>query len=68
MIKYRSTKVMQETRRHIVEWMRIRGGQTAQDLVAALGLTRTAVISHLGVLQADASSRAAFGAANGGRT
>jgi predicted ArsR family transcriptional regulator len=44
---------MQETRRHIVELMRIRGGQTVQDLVAALGLTRTAVISHLGVLQAD---------------
>ena len=53
MIKYCSTKVMQETRRHIVELMRIRGGQTVQDLVAALGLTRTAVISHLGVLQAD---------------
>jgi len=44
---------MQETRRHIVELMRIRGGQTVQDLVAALGLTRTAVISHLGVLLAD---------------
>ena len=53
MIKYCSTKVMQETRRHIVELMRIRGGQTVQDLVAALGLTRTAVISHLGVLLAD---------------
>jgi len=44
---------MQETRRHIVELLRIRGGQTVQDLVAALGLTRTAVISHLGVLLAD---------------
>ena len=44
---------MQDTRRRIVELMRIRGGQTVQDLVAALGLTRTAVISHLGVLLAD---------------
>ena len=44
---------MRETRRHIVELLRIRGGQTVQDLVAALGLTRTAVISHLGVLLAD---------------
>jgi predicted ArsR family transcriptional regulator len=44
---------MQETRRRIVELIRIRGGQTVQDLVAALGLTRTAVVSHLGVLQAN---------------
>jgi predicted ArsR family transcriptional regulator len=44
---------MQETRRRIVELLRVRGGQTVQDLVAALRLTRTAVISHLGVLQAE---------------
>ena len=44
---------MQETRRRILELMRLRGGQTVQDLVAVLGLTRTAVISHLGVLQAE---------------
>ena len=44
---------MQETRRRIVEVLRVRGGQTVQDLVAALRLTRTAVISHLGILQAE---------------
>ncbi len=44
---------MQETRRRIVELLRVRGGQTVQDLVGALRLTRTAVISHLGVLQAE---------------
>jgi predicted ArsR family transcriptional regulator len=44
---------MQETRRRIVELLRVRGGQTVQDLVVALRLTRTAVISHLGVLQAE---------------
>jgi predicted ArsR family transcriptional regulator len=44
---------MQETRRRIVELLRVRGGQTVQDLVVALRLTRTAVTSHLGVLQAE---------------
>jgi predicted ArsR family transcriptional regulator len=44
---------MQETRLRIIELLRVRGGQTVQDLVAALRLTRTAVISHLGVLQAE---------------
>jgi predicted ArsR family transcriptional regulator len=44
---------MHETRHRIVELLRIRGGQTVQDLVVALRLTRTAVISHLGVLQAE---------------
>ena len=44
---------MQETRRRIVELLRVRGGQTVQDLVSATGLTRTAVISHLGILQAE---------------
>jgi predicted ArsR family transcriptional regulator len=44
---------MQETRRRIIELLRVRGGQTVQDLVGAMRLTRTAVISHLGVLQAE---------------
>ncbi len=44
---------MQETRRRIVELLRVRGGLTVQDLMVALRLTRTAVISHLGVLQAE---------------
>jgi predicted ArsR family transcriptional regulator len=44
---------MQETRLRIVELLRVRGGQTVPDLVVALRLSRTAVISHLGVLQAE---------------
>ena len=44
---------MQETRRRIVEMLRVRGGQTVQDLVGALHLTRTAVINHLSTLQAE---------------
>jgi predicted ArsR family transcriptional regulator len=42
-----------ETRRHILELMRVRGGQTVPDLVTALRLTRTAVLNHLTTLQAE---------------
>ncbi|HLW59524.1 MAG TPA: helix-turn-helix domain-containing protein [bacterium] len=42
---------MQETRLRIIEMLRIRGGQTVQDLARGLRLTRTAVTSHLAVLQ-----------------
>jgi predicted ArsR family transcriptional regulator len=44
---------MTETRRHILELLRVRGGQTIADLMTALRLTRTAVLSHLATLQAD---------------
>ena len=44
---------MQETRREILELLRVRGGQTVPDLVAALRLTRTAVLNHLATLQAE---------------
>lgn len=45
--------MMQETRQRIVELMRVRGGQTIEELVRALRLTRTAVVSHLSALQAE---------------
>lgn len=44
---------MQETRRRIVELLRVRGGQTVQELARALRLTRTAVVSHLSALRAE---------------
>ncbi len=44
---------MQETRYQIVELLRVRGPQTVEDLVRAMGLTRTAVTTHLASLQAD---------------
>ncbi len=44
---------MQETRRSIVELLRVQGGQTVDDLARALKLTRTAVTSHLAGLQAE---------------
>ncbi len=44
---------MQETRRRIVELLRVQGGQTVHDLARALELTRTAVTSHLARLQAE---------------
>ena len=47
-------KVMQETRRRIIELLRIQGGQTVRDLTASLRLTRTGVINHLAALQAAA--------------
>lgn len=46
-------QAMQERRFRIVELLRVRDGQTVQDLMVALRLTRTAVISHLRVLQAE---------------
>ena len=44
---------MQETRREILELLRVRGGQTVPDLMTALRLTRTAVLNHLTTLQAE---------------
>jgi predicted ArsR family transcriptional regulator len=44
---------MQETRRSILESLRVRGNQTVADLVQAVGLTRTAILNHLATLQAD---------------
>ena len=44
---------MSDTRRRIVDLLRVRGSQSVEDLVAALGVTRTAVVSHLSALQAD---------------
>lgn len=44
---------MRDTRRHILERLRVRGPQTVPDLVAALHLTRTAVLNHLATLQAE---------------
>lgn len=45
--------VMRDTRREVLERIRVRGGQTVPDLVAALRLTRTAVLNHLTALQAE---------------
>lgn len=45
--------VMQETRRQILESLRVRGNQTVSDLIETLGLTRTAILNHLTTLQAD---------------
>ncbi len=44
---------MQETRWLIVERLRMQGSQTVEDLVESLGVTRTAVTSHLSALAAD---------------
>jgi predicted ArsR family transcriptional regulator len=44
---------MSDTRRHILERLRVRGPLTVQDLVLALHLTRTAVLNHLTTLQAQ---------------
>jgi predicted ArsR family transcriptional regulator len=44
---------MQETRQRIVELLRVRGGQTIEELARVLHLTRTAVVSHLSALQAE---------------
>ncbi|HEV2358329.1 MAG TPA: ArsR family transcriptional regulator [bacterium] len=44
---------MDDTRSRIVELLRVRGGQTVQDLARSLHLTRTAVVSHLSALRAE---------------
>jgi predicted ArsR family transcriptional regulator len=44
---------MQDTRRRVLELLRVRGGQTVPDLVTALRLTRTAVVNHLAILQTE---------------
>ena len=44
---------MQDTRRRIMDLLRIGGGQTVQDLARGLKLTRTAVTSQLAALQAE---------------
>jgi len=45
--------MMHQTRRYILELLRIRAGQTVGELIAAVRLTRTAVLNHLATLQAD---------------
>ncbi|MGQ0569283.1 MAG: helix-turn-helix transcriptional regulator, partial [Armatimonadota bacterium] len=45
--------VMQETRQKLVELLRVRGGQTVEDLARALHLTRTAVTTQLATLQSE---------------
>jgi predicted ArsR family transcriptional regulator len=45
--------MMHQTRRHILELLRTRTGQTVSELSASLHLTRTAVLNHLATLQAD---------------
>lgn len=44
---------MHETRRRIVELLRVRDGLAVEELARALQVTRTAVTSHLSALQAD---------------
>lgn len=44
---------MAETRRRLIELLRLRGGQAVEELAAALRVTRTAVTSQLAVLQAE---------------
>lgn len=44
---------MHDTRRRIIELLRLRDGQTVEDLVRVLHLTRTAVTTHLAALQAN---------------
>ncbi|MDQ7821061.1 MAG: ArsR family transcriptional regulator [Armatimonadota bacterium] len=44
---------MHQTRRRIVELLRVHGGLTVGDLARHLDLTRTAVVSHLAALQAE---------------
>ncbi|HEV8338542.1 MAG TPA: ArsR family transcriptional regulator [bacterium] len=44
---------MAETRRRLLDVLRLRGGQTVEDLTGALGVTRTAVTTQLAALRAD---------------
>lgn len=44
---------MHETRRQIVELLRVHGGGTVEEMADRLGLTRTAITTQLTVLQAD---------------
>ncbi|HLW59692.1 MAG TPA: ArsR family transcriptional regulator [bacterium] len=44
---------MQETRRRIVERLRLKGSQTVKELAAAFHLTRTAVTIHLAALRGE---------------
>ncbi len=44
---------MHETRRRIVELLRVRDGLAVEELARLLRVTRTAVTSHLSALQAD---------------
>lgn len=44
---------MQETRRQILETLRLEGSQTVDDLTSRLRLTRTAVRAHLAALRAE---------------
>jgi DeoR family suf operon transcriptional repressor len=44
---------MDDTKRRILELLRVRGGQTVAELAQALGVTRTAVVGHLAALRAD---------------
>jgi predicted ArsR family transcriptional regulator len=44
---------MHQTRRRIVDLLRVHGGLTVGDLARFVGLTRTAVVSHLAALQAE---------------
>lgn len=46
-------KDMHETRARIVEMLRLEGGHTVENLCVALGLSRTAVKSHLTGLRAE---------------
>ncbi len=44
---------MQGTRRRIIEMLRVSRGLTVEELARELRITRTAVVSHLGALQAE---------------
>ncbi len=44
---------MHDTRRLVVDRLRMEGGQTVEDLAGALRVTRTAVTSHLAALAAE---------------
>lgn len=44
---------LRETRRHIVEILRTRGEQTVEELARTIGLSRTAVMNHLRILQGE---------------
>ncbi len=44
---------MHDTRRQIVELLRLGGGGTVEEMAEHLGLTRTAITTHLAALQAD---------------
>ena len=48
---------MHDTRRRILELLRIRAGQTVGELTAAVRLTRTAVLNHLAALQVEGLAR-----------